>query len=76
MFDGKDFNGISSEHVGKWKQRISEKEAMIIEFWLDDIMRLWGYESEFGYKDRQSAFSEFYDWYNSKYFYHDSFSKK
>jgi len=75
-FDGKKFNSISSQQVGKWKQRIAEKEAKIIEYWLADSMKLWGYEPEYRYKDSQAAFSEFYDWYNCEYFYHDSFQTK
>jgi len=75
-FEGIKFKSISSKQVGKWKQRISEKEAMIIEYWLEDLMTKWGYEIEFSNQQKQSAFIEFYEWYNSKYFYKDSFVNK
>tara|TARA_Y100001970_G_scaffold289539_1_gene420293 strand:- start:1833 stop:2807 length:975 start_codon:yes stop_codon:yes gene_type:complete len=74
-FDGKKFNSISSNQVGKWGKRISKEEAMIIEYWLGDLMKKWGYEFEFTDQEKQLAFIEFYEWYNSQYFYKDSFKK-
>lgn len=71
--DGKTFSGISKENIGNWKSRISDKEARIIEYWLGDVMDIWSYEKEYTNIDGQLAFSEFYEWYNCKYFYHDSF---
>lgn len=75
-FEGKKFSAISNEQVGKWIKRITKDEAMIIEYWLADIMKTWGYEPKYRYDDSQCAFSEFYEWYNCEYFYHDSFQTK
>ncbi len=72
-YDGKKFNGISGENLGKWKTRISDNEAMIIEYWLGDVMDRWDYRKAFSPVESQRAFSEFYNWYNCKYFFSDSF---
>ncbi len=71
--DGKQFLGISQENVGKWPQRISKEEAMIIEYWLEEVMNIWQYPLKYKQSDSQNIFSDFYEWYNCNYFYHDSF---
>lgn len=71
--EGKIFDGLSNVNQGKWGQRISETEAMVIEYWLQDVMEIWGYDLVFDVKKSQQAFSGFYEWYNCEYFYHDSF---
>ena len=74
--DGKIFNGISNQNLGQWNKRISDEEAMIIEYWLKDLMEYWGYPIKFDPISSQTAFSKYYEWYNCQYFYHDSFSIK
>lgn len=71
--DGLVMKGISAQNSGRWRERISDEEAMIIEFWLGDDMEDCGYRREFPESDATAAFSAFYDWYNTKYFYFDSF---
>lgn len=73
-FDDKVFSGISSRNVGSWKSRISESSAKVIEYWLGDVMQDWGYAREFSEMESQSEFAKFYELYNCKHFYHDSFS--
>ncbi|MCB9283033.1 MAG: sulfotransferase [Lewinellaceae bacterium] len=72
--DGLKFKGLERTNVSKWKERISDFEAKVIEFWLGDVMKTWGYQLEFAPDSAQIAFSEFYEWYNTRYFYRDSFS--
>jgi hypothetical protein len=72
-YDGKKFDGMSAENIGKWEHRISDKEAMIIEYWLGDVMGRWGYQKCFSRAQAQSAFAEFYNWYNCNYFFSDRF---
>lgn len=72
--DGVKFNGLSSKNIGNWKNRISEDEVKIIEYWMNDVMALWSYKNEFSLLDSEKAFSEFYNWYNIRYFYRDSFA--
>jgi hypothetical protein len=74
--EGKQFKGVSSTNVGRWRERISHFEAAVIEFWMQDVMDKWGYKRGITGVDYMNAFSEFYDWYNCRYFYHDSFATK
>jgi hypothetical protein len=69
------FKGLSAENVGKWSLRITEDEAKIIEYWLLDVMQHWGYETKYSINDAEKCFADFYNWYNSRYFYRDSFVK-
>ena len=73
-FDGNVFSGISNKNVGTWRNRISNSSAKIIEYWLADVMEYWGYKCEFKQVDSQIEFSKFYELYNCKFFYHDSFA--
>ena len=70
----KKIHGISSENVGRWTERISEFEAGVIEYWLQDVMKFFGYEFSMTSEKASIFFSDFYKWYNCRYFYRDSFS--
>lgn len=72
--DGRIFRGLSSENVGRWPERISDREAMIIEFWMHDVMQKFGYQLVHDRRNSSEAFADFYAWYNSTYFFHDSFA--
>lgn len=74
--DGVVMSGISSQNVGRWRERIKDEEAMVIEFWLGTEMERHGYQRQFSKADTIAAFSKFYHWYNTKYFYSDSFAQK
>lgn len=71
--DGITFNGVSSFNVGRWNERITRDEASVIEFWLSEEMQNFGYELANPEGEGTKAVSKFYDWYNTKYFFHDSF---
>jgi hypothetical protein len=73
--EGVVFKGVSAENISRWRERISENEAMIIEFWLQDVMQDFGYPPAFDPKDSAAAFAEFYEWYNCHYFFHDPFAR-
>jgi hypothetical protein len=66
---GNNFSGVkitspSSFNVSKWKQRIEEHQAKIIEFYFKDIMDYFEYNREFSLEESQLAASEFYKWSN------------
>lgn len=68
-WDGNNFSGVkfknsSNKNVGKWKERIDQEEAMLIEYYCKDIMDYHGYEREFDIKDTLNAAKEHYKWYN------------
>jgi len=73
-FEGRKFNGVSKQNIGAWKDRISVNSAKVIEYWMADVMEYWGYMPEFSHDDAQSEFSKFYEKYNCKYFYYDSYA--
>ncbi|WFE74175.1 sulfotransferase [Roseinatronobacter sp. S2] len=71
--EDKKMDGVYSGNVGRWRERIADEDAKVIEFWMRDAMHEWGYRLEFNEQEKLNAYSRFYDWYNCKYFYHDSF---
>ncbi len=70
------FQGVSSQNTGRWPNRISQYEAGVIEYWMHEVMRYWGYETAISPDLAMAAFADFYNWYNCKYFYYDSFAKE
>ncbi len=69
---GEKFSGISNSNVGRWKDRISDFEVGVIEFWMRDVMERWGYEASLSMAEAADSFADFYNWYNCRYFYYDS----
>ena len=72
---GRKFTGISAENLGRWKERLSSEDIGVIEFWLHNEMKHWGYPLSLDSKTTFQSFSKFYDWYNCEYFFHDSFKE-
>lgn len=72
-YDANNIIGISSSKVGAWRTRVSERNIKIIEYWLAKEMNTWGYQLEFSEAQSHKEFSSFYEQYNSRYFYNDSF---
>jgi hypothetical protein len=72
-FDGIEFDSISDVNVGRWKERILEKEAQIIEFHFDTFMPDFGYSLEYDETERMNSACEHYKWFNSAQLY--SYSK-
>jgi hypothetical protein len=75
-YDDVAFDSISPANAGRWRERISPEEAMVIEFWMRDVMERAGYECAFPADQSQAAFARFYDWYNNRYFFRDAFAAK
>lgn len=75
-FREKDFKEVSDSHRGKWKDRISDKHAKVIEFYLSDVMTKYGYSLHFDNIEARKSAAEFYKWSNYKYFYFDSFGSE
>ena len=72
-FDGNIFSSIDNTNVGRWKDRISDTEAQIIEFHFEEIMNKVGYKLSFERGECIKAAAEFYKWQNYRYFYSDRF---
>lgn len=73
-FENIAFDGISQFNVGRWRERIPEETAKIIEFHMADIMANHGYEFAFDPAELTSAVADFYKWANYHYFYTDAFA--
>lgn len=71
---GKKFSGVSAENLGRWRERITESEAALVEGWMADVMHYWGYHPEYEKNAQLRSIANFYAWYNCKYFFKDSFS--
>lgn len=63
-FDGKSFLAPNPVNVGRWRERITDHEAALIEFTFRDEMKRWGYETEFSEDKQMVAAREHYKWYN------------
>jgi len=75
-FDGIEFRSISDVNVTRWKERIDENEAKLIEYYFADIMKNFGYELEYDPKERAEAAKEHYKWYNFAQNYSYTSTKK
>ena len=75
-FSSPEIKGISSKNVGSWRSEITLTEARIIEFYLGDLMKIWGYDVDSTIDEQLEAVSSFYHWHNERYFFNDSFSIK
>lgn len=63
-FEGKVFKGVSAKNVGKWKTRISQENAMLMEYYFSDLMDYFGYKKSFNIGKCQQQAIEHYKWYN------------
>ena len=63
-FEGKVFKGVSAKNVGKWNTRISQENAMLMEYYFSDLMDYFGYKKSFNIKKCQQQAIEHYKWYN------------
>jgi hypothetical protein len=73
-YEGKKFDGISTENLGRWNERIADNKAAILEACLKDEMKQLDYERSFEEKDAAIIASEWYARMNHKYFFSDRFA--
>jgi len=73
-YDDQQFFAVTARNVGRWRERISDREAQVIEFHLGDIMEQFGYSRTFPRDVSARAAAEFYRWSNYRYFFKDSFA--
>ncbi|MCF6330696.1 MAG: sulfotransferase [Sulfurimonas sp.] len=63
-FEGAKFKKPSSENANRWRERIAEEEAQIIEYHFEDIMNYFDYKLVFSKEQRVEAAKEHYKWFN------------
>ena len=63
-FQGITFDKVSSTNVNKWKSRINLSEAMTIEAYLYDVMKIFKYKHYGTPANHTTAIEEHYKWFN------------
>jgi len=58
------FKGPSSYNVSRWKERITEQEAKLLEYHFEDFMKKFDYPVFFDLAEKVNAAVEHYKWYN------------
>ena len=74
-YDSETIFAVSGRNVGRWRDRITEEEASVIEFHLAEEMAEFGYAPAFAPAQQARAAAEFYKWQNYAYYYNDRFAK-
>ena len=73
-YDGTAMYRVNSSNVGRWRDRISDHDARIIEFYLSQEMSEFGYQIASSSDEQAEAAAEFYKWQNYRYFFGDRFA--
>lgn len=63
-FEGKKFTGVSSVNANRWRERITPHEARVIEFYYENLMNFFGYETSYSKSEQIDAVMTHYEWYN------------
>ena len=63
-FDGLTFEKPSSINVGRWKERITDEEARLIEFHFSPLMEFFNYPKAYQVNECMDAATRHYKWYN------------
>lgn len=74
-FENHDMRKVNRINISRWRERITDQEACVIEFFFRENMERLGYECVFSRKEQIKAVSNFYKWSNYKYFYFDRFAE-
>jgi len=75
-FEDIKFNNVSSENVGRWRERISTADAALIELMFKEEMLTFDYQLQSSDAEKANSIGEFYKWMNYKYLYHDRFTSE
>lgn len=63
-YETKKFDSISTSSVNRWKERIEEYEAKVLEFHFQDLMKKYGYIPVYSIQESADAAREHYKWFN------------
>lgn len=63
-FEGIKFDKASTVNVNRWKERITQEDAQLIEFHFSDLMKKYNYALTFSSKEAQRAATNHYKWFN------------
>ena len=63
-YETKKFDSISKSSVNRWKERIDEHEAKVLEFHFQDLMKKNNYVPVYDIQESADAAREHYKWFN------------
>jgi len=63
-FENKSFNSISKGNVNRWRERITEHEAKVLEYYFGPLLQEFGYAQFYSNSEKQDAVVEHYKWFN------------
>ena len=72
-FEGRVMRSISTENLGRWRDRIDAEEAMVLEHVLGDRMERLGYARTFPMAEAARAAARFYARANDRFFFRDPY---
>jgi len=71
-FEGLKFDKPSNINVGRWRERITEDEARLIEYYFGSLMEYFEYETIYPLDERMEAATKHYKWFNFAQLYSQS----
>jgi hypothetical protein len=63
-FEAEEFRTVSRVNVNRWRERVEEHEAKVLEFYFRDLMVKYDYPLVFDLQDAADAAREHYKWFN------------
>jgi len=63
-FKGKEFKSVSAFNLNRWKKRINDQEAKVLEFYFSDLMEQYGYNTFYDKQESADAARDHYKWFN------------
>jgi len=68
------YRNISQRQLNNWQEQLSQKEVSVIEYYFNDAMDNYGYESAFSIDEIRPYITEYYKWWNYRYLYKDPYT--
>ncbi len=75
-YEGREMRGISGVNIGRWRERIGEVEAQVIEHCFGELLDAFGYQATSTADEQARAVADFYRWANYRYFFSDPYSSQ
>jgi len=63
-YENDSFNSVSRKNLNRWKERITEQEAKVLEFYFREQMSKYDYPLSFSPQEAADAAREHYKWFN------------
>lgn len=74
-YDKMAFSSISDRNLGRWRDRIPEEDARLIEALLAPEMASFNYTPAFAIEEASGLIADYYKWLNYNYMFYDRFAQ-